>query len=369
MRGVREAAAAAQRNAGQGQEVLRRDMSAAVSQTRTANAREARQRIVERLDAEGADDLAKPLRECGAEFALTCVGCGGRHLTRTRCRKRWCPECARIVSAARLAKYEAAIAAMRAPIFVTLTMQHKRATSSPEDVRALRRALGRLRNRAWFKRKVKGGIASVEVTCGDDGWHPHVHMLVECAWLSVSTPAPDRSYSAAQQRALAAASQKEIVWQWESALGKGKRGGVWISRAGSNVASEVLKYAVKPGVLVDAQWPLAPLLRVLAVSRLISTWGSVRREHQRIASLERETDYTGLICPCGESEWVPEVLTPKCMPCEMTGKVYRLNVKQSREAAARQRSRDDATRALAARVALRDPWTRPAGELASLLSG
>lgn len=270
-----------------------------------------REKVVARLEAEGAEDLARPLRECGTGIGLICTNCGERHETVTRCKKRWCPACARIVSAKRLEKYSGVIDLMRSPIFVTLTMPHTAETSSPDDVRKLRRALGRFRNRAWFKRRVSGGIASIEVTCGENGWHPHVHMLIEARWFSVTVPSPDGRYSKKDREEMQRASQQEILWQWQRALAIDEGGGVFISRARFGVAREILKYAVKPGDLVEAQWPLAPLLRVLSVSRLITTWGSVRKAHQKIASLQDDDEKRSLICSCGESAWLPEELTPR----------------------------------------------------------
>lgn len=264
-----------------------------------------RQRIIERLQNEGAYDLARPLEDCGQGFGLVCQACGVSHETITRCKKRWCPECARIVSAKRLDKYSRAIAAMTSPIFVTLTMPHTAGTSSPLDVRTLRRALTKFRNQRWFRKRVTGGIASIEVTCGENGWHPHVHMLIECRWLSVKSRSPQWRESKKKRAQLMADSQAEVVAKWQKALGLTVGGGVYLTRARENCAVEVLKYAVKPGDLVNAKWPLAPLLRVLAVSRLISTWGSVRRSY---ASQSLEATKTPLVCPCGASSWIPEVV-------------------------------------------------------------
>lgn len=265
----------------------------------------ARQRIIERLQSEGAYDLARPLEDCGQGFGLVCQACGVAHETITRCKKRWCPECARIVSAKRLDKYARAIAAMKSPIFVTLTMPHTADTSSPVDVRTLRRALTKFRNQRWFKKRVTGGIASIEVTCGDNGWHPHVHMLIECRWLSVKSRSPQWRESKKKRAQLMADSQAEVVAKWQKALAITTGGGVYLTRARENCAVEVLKYAVKPGDLAAAKWPLAPLLRVLAVSRLISTWGSVRKAY---ASQSLESSKTPLVCPCGASSWMPEIV-------------------------------------------------------------
>lgn len=288
---------------------LQRQLPPVAPQQRTAL--EVHAALIARLESEGAEDLALPLRGCGDGLALVCQNCGIRHETITHCKKRWCPLCARIVSAKRLDKYAGVIDVMRSPIFVTLTMPHRAETSSPEDVRTLRRALGKFRKKKWYTRRVSGGIASIEVTCGEHGWHPHIHMLIEAKWFSVTVPPPDRSYSPVEQKKMMADSQREVVWQWQQALGIHSGGGVYISRARAGVAREILKYAVKPSDLADSSWPLAPLLRTLAVTRLITTWGSVRKNFQKMASLKKDADKTPAICECGESCWMPEHLLPK----------------------------------------------------------
>jgi hypothetical protein len=318
-------------------------------------------RIIDRLHSEAAPDLAKPLEECGRGFELTCTNCGGVHETVTRCKKRWCPVCARIVSARRLDKYQAVIEQMRSPIFVTLTMQHSADTSSPEDVRKLRRAIGKLRKRKWFAEKVAGGICSIEVTCGANGWHPHAHMLLESRWFSVTTPAPDRSYTRSEIKEMCAASSREVQWQWESCLGG--VGGVKISRARPQVAREVLKYAVKPTELADSQFPLAPLLRVLAVSRLISTWGTVRKAYAHMRSLEQEKNFS-LQCPCGvEPSWIPSEILRSMSKEDREKRVYEFWVSQARNTDHARARRECADYEAQIRIAIKNPGDVPFGRL------
>lgn len=312
-------------------EILFDEVPSGTSSGRSENARACAEKIIARLEAEGAEDLAAPMRLCGEGFALICTSCGKRHEGQRRCKKRWCPVCSRIISAKRIDKYQSAIDTMQSPVFVTLTMQHSAISSSPEDVRVLRRALGRFRNRTWFRRRVAGGIASIEVTCGPNGWHPHCHLLMDCRWFSVSTPAPSSRYNAEQRAEMMRASQAETQWQWESCLPDGVRGGLFVSRAREGVAREVLKYAVKPADLVAAAWPLAPMLRTLAVSRLISTWGSVRQAAIAIASLESEEQSAGMKCQCGASDWTPEMCTPYHEQSRATSAVQAYRTKIAKE--------------------------------------
>lgn len=269
-------------------------------------------RLILRLEAEGAHDLLPPLRECGQPLTLVCQGCGHLRLASKWCGKRWCPRCASRVSAKRLVKYERPLLVMQSPIFLTLTMPHTEETSTPDDIRRLRRAFGALRRRAWWRRRVAGGIASVEVTSGEHGWHPHVHALIDARWLSVTVPPPTRSHSREEVADICTRSQAEVSWQWAACLSV-ETAHIWVSRAKTDrVAREILKYAVKPADLVESSEPIAPMIRTLARSRLISAWGSVRAERLRIQSL---TDEAGLaVCECkrcGDESWIPLECTPR----------------------------------------------------------
>lgn len=326
------------RDSGPSEDLLLGGVQGCASPREAKSQRALAEEIILKLEAEGSYDLAAPMRACGEGFTLICTSCGKQHEGQRRCKKRWCPICARMITAKRIDKYQAAIDTMKSPVFVTLTMQHSAASSSPEDVRMLRRALGKFRNRAWFRKRVAGGIGSIEVTCGENGWHPHCHLLMECRWFAVSTPPPTANYPAAVRKEMMRASQEETLWQWRACLPVGVSGGLFVSRARPGVAREVLKYAVKPSALADATFPLSPMLRTLAVSRLISTWGSVRKAAIQIKSLETEEDTPGLLCGCGASAWIPEEMTPshdKARAVSKTQKYYtelaKLHTRRHRE--------------------------------------
>jgi hypothetical protein len=183
----------------------------------------ARELVVSRLLAEKEDAFAKPLQDCGTGFDLVCSACKSRRPVVLQCKKRWCPSCARILSADRLDRYQASIDAMKWPLLVTLTMPHSADSSDPSDVRKLRRALGKLRRLRWFKRSVSGGITSIEVTCGDNGWHPHAHMLIDCRWMAVTVPEPDYRTSKDKFKSAFKRARKEVAEQWALCLGETTR--------------------------------------------------------------------------------------------------------------------------------------------------
>jgi len=270
-----------------------------------------RERVRERLEAEDAFDLSAPLSACGECFELLCRGCGSGRTAQKQCLKRWCPVCARRIAADRVETYQSAIDSMQWPMMVTLTMPHTAESSEPSDVRALRHALGRLRRLRWFQNKVKGGITSIEVTCGENGWHPHAHLIIDCRWLSVQVPAPPYRCTKRALQKLCKAAREEVGEQWRLCLRADKRVQVAVSRARPDAAREALKYAVKATDLAETQLPISPLLRILRVSRLVSAWGSVRRYRLEEKDREPEEGLPGVKCECGCDSWVPDFVDRK----------------------------------------------------------
>jgi hypothetical protein len=265
-----------------------------------------RERVVARLDDEGRPDLADALRACGEGFEMLCRGCGTARAAQKQCLKRWCPVCARRMAADRVDTYQSAIDSMQWPMMVTLTMPHTADTSCPSDVRALRRALGRLRRLRWFRTKVRGGITSIEITCGANGWHPHAHLVIDCRWLSVQVPSPPYACGQRELQRLCKAARAEVGEQWRLCLRAEQRVQVAISRARPEAAREVLKYSVKAADLVETSLPLAPLLDILKVSRLMSAWGSVRRYKLDRAETDPAPALPSVTCTCGCNSWVPD---------------------------------------------------------------
>jgi hypothetical protein len=192
-------------------------------------------------------------------------------------------------------------------------------------------------------------------------------MLADARWLAVTTPPPDRSYSAAEKKRITEESQRELLWQWQQALGVSRGGGLWLKRATSRTAVEVLKYSVKPADLCEAQYPLAPMLRVLAVSRLITSWGTVRKEAARLAKIERE-DNCSIICPCGSTEFIPEILTPRAEVRDRWRKDKERAESDARRYDITRTRRDNDALEAALATAVGSPWVLRAGQFRKLVT-
>lgn len=260
-------------------------------------ARQLRARLLKRLEAEEADDLTTNFRKCGETFGLTCTSCGEVHDCERRCSKKWCPMCVRKLATKRAEKFRAAVAAMKWPLFVTLTMKNVDDLSF-DAVRKLRRAFGKLRQRKLWKAHVLGGAASIEVTNIGNGWHPHLHAILDCEWLAWRTPKPKPNDSRARKLKLCEQAAKELERVWSKCLGQANSS-IKVKRTnGADVVQEVMKYSVKGSDLVDSPDAVAPVIRCLEATRLVTTFGTLfGKKLLRTESDERPP----LMCKCGAS--------------------------------------------------------------------
>lgn len=260
-------------------------------------ARQLRERLLKRLDQENADELTKNFRRCGETFGLTCTSCGEVHDCERRCSKKWCPMCVRKLATKRAEKFRAAVAAMKWPLFVTLTMKNVDDLSH-DAVRKLRRAFGKLRQRKLWKAHVRGGAASIEVTNIGNGWHPHLHAILDCEWLAWRTPKPKPSDSRERKATLCRKAASELERVWSKCLDQANSSVKVKRTSGADVVQEVMKYSVKGSDLVESPDPIAPVIRCLEATRLVTTFGTLFGK--RLLKAE-EKDRPPLMCKCGAS--------------------------------------------------------------------
>lgn len=194
---------------------------------------------------------------------------------------------------------------MKWPLFVTLTRPNLR-TLTLGDIKHMRRAYRRMRQRVWWTRKVEGGVASLEITNTGKGWHPHIHSVIDCKWLAVKCPAPRPFETRKQIQAKLKQAAAEVGKAWADAM-ELPRASVHIKRAytdktleawdGTNksIAVEVLKYSVKPDDLMECAEPIGDLLRLLGAARLVSSFGSC----YGVKLGDEERPYQPAACDCG----------------------------------------------------------------------
>lgn len=230
-----------------------------------------RAQLIERLEDEGAADLAKSLRSCGADLRLTCTGCGAVTTVQTQCKRRWCPVCQRAISAARMQRFRSASDRMRWPLSIMLS--HANEDNAANVFTTLMPAFKRFRRTTLWKNNVQGGVVSYEVTNRFGTWHDHLHALVDCRWLALETPEPRKHDSRAEQRRKLKAAKHELTTAWAACLGQ-ETAVTWVDRANDGRLIEHIKYTVKGSDLLKCTGAIAPLLRAMKGRRLVQPFGN-----------------------------------------------------------------------------------------------
>lgn len=249
-----------------------------------------------RLWGEGASDLAQMLDKCGEPVRLVCCNCGCKKLAEARCKKRWCPSCAYYIAAERVAKYRAAAERFQWPLFVTLTMRN---TIDVDGLKKVKKAWASMRRRKLITSKVKSGIVGFEITNKGNGWHPHIHALLDCEWLSLKTPPPVRTDSRDKKALKCRAAAEELSALWAKCVGQ-EAASVHIRRGDAQALVEVLKYSVKGSDLIECHDRAEDLIRVMQGMRLITTFGEIRKQMKDQDPEEEDDGHKGAACEqCG----------------------------------------------------------------------
>lgn len=124
--------------------------------------------------------LAKRIADC-CQHPQVCINDEGRAvLSEMRCRSRICPICLRRRVKSITARTTAAVKRMDSPRFLTLTVAHSDQPLRDQLIR-LRRCFANLRRSEAWKKHVRGGTYTVEVTFNRKAhqWHPHLHCIVD----------------------------------------------------------------------------------------------------------------------------------------------------------------------------------------------
>jgi len=265
-----------------------------------AAAEQARQQLLQKLYDEGAISLYNKLNKCGEAVPLNCTECGEPRVGRSRCDQRWCPFCQRALAARTSLRYEKIASECSWPTVISLTTTHS--VISQLGPKQLRRAFTKLRRLRWWKNRVKGGVAAFELTDNGNGWHTHVHALIDCQWLAVDEGAPPVGATKEAIRAKGKRSAKELSEQWSLCVGR--PGSVHVRRVRGGVenmrkaCAEVLKYAVKGTDLAAMKGDAAPVIREMAGSRLVVSWGTFYRH----PAIKRQKPAPAM-CKCGCDSW------------------------------------------------------------------
>ncbi|MBI3604086.1 MAG: protein rep [Nitrospirae bacterium] len=115
--------------------------------------------------------------------SLYCAHCGEKKRITIRCQGRTCPECRRADFWRLMKGYEGLAETMENPKLATFTVPNmKRLTK--EAFLSITRAFKKLFRRKFYQERVRGGIFTVETTNHGNGWHPHLHVLLDADYLA-----------------------------------------------------------------------------------------------------------------------------------------------------------------------------------------
>lgn len=240
------------------------------------------------------------LRCCAVPVSCTGPGCQQHALLVQSCnRRKYCPLCnqrAALQKAARLA------AAIRDPAqlrLVTLTLGPCRLGGLAPSLDRLLKAFRRLRNRAVF-RNIRGGLRVVHVVPKPDGYHVHVHLVVD-GWIE------NRS---------ALGSPLETEWASLTAWSSDQeRRSVTIRRCETPEEVRGALIYVLSGFPLDlayASWPahfpaFSEIITTLHRRKLAVTWGTLRHPlPRRVGSAIARR--SSRLCPSQSS-------APRCRRC------------------------------------------------------
>ena len=141
-----------------------------------------KRRVAEAFHNEGYYQMAQHLSDC-QEVTRQCICTDCLHVfyIQDRCRQRVCPLCSYTASRERGDWIERMCHHMKFPKMLTLTMP--RWTAVPGDgIDYIRACWNQLRASKVFD-KVRGGVYQIELKPKENGWHIHIHAILDCPFL------------------------------------------------------------------------------------------------------------------------------------------------------------------------------------------
>jgi hypothetical protein len=139
--------------------------------------------VASKLRMAGLEEDALCLENCHSYYTVaTCGDCGKVRKFPNRCDRFYCPECANHLQHERQKQIQWWAERITQPKHVVLTIKNVKKLT-PGHVDELRRMFSKLRRRK-FARNWIGGYYGIQVTTGKQGWHLHIHALVDARWIS-----------------------------------------------------------------------------------------------------------------------------------------------------------------------------------------
>jgi DNA-directed RNA polymerase subunit RPC12/RpoP len=204
-------------------------------------------------------------------LTLFCAKCGHKHVVKLRCGDRTCAVCREKDFWRMFKGYLESVEAIKRPKLLTLTLRNVPELKR-EHIRGLRKSFTKLMHRKWYKDRVRGGLQTIEIVNKGNGWHVHMHVLLDAEYLP----------------------QRKIAKDWQEITGDSFM--VDIREAGTvkEGLKYCLKYLSKAPVLSGHEEEYREAVKGL---RLVQPFGTLYGELvMRLPSLP---------CPdCGSVEWI-----------------------------------------------------------------
>ena len=204
--------------------------------------------VIAKLQEFGRLDLASPLKNCHTEESCrVCTGCRRVSVFYNRCERFYCPTCQPRLARERRESVEWWTREIAEPKHVVLTVKNSE-TFSRSYVQWFKQCWGKLRRRK-FARGWRGGFYRLEVTNEKNGWHLHLHALVDCGWINARHLAEEWAKIIGQEFAIV--KVKDVH--------------------GRDYLAEVTKYAVKGNDI--ARWTGAQIAEFVDALSGVKTFG------------------------------------------------------------------------------------------------
>lgn len=222
-------------------------------------------------------DVARQLYDCQeTEVLACCSACGKSWYIIDRCRLRVCPLCSYEVSKQRGDYLKAMTRNMTHPKMLTLTQPLWQ--RDPHDgIKYLRSCFNKLRRNTLFK-DVKGGAYQIELKEKEQGWHIHMHVLLDCPYIPY----------------------QRLFTEWKKILGT-TAPQIQIQAASSPRAREyVCKYAAKSADFDTNTKSIVRWYLATKGERLFATFGAWYNAKIEELDNEKEKPESVSVCPhCG----------------------------------------------------------------------
>lgn len=233
--------------------------------------------VAAKLREFGRTDIAEELEACHRDsWNIVCTGCRKSSKVWNRCDLFFCPRCAPRLSNERHDRCKFWVSKVSRPLHVVLTVGNMRDLSRGVLV-SFCDAWARLRRMVVWE-KVRGGFYRIEVTNEGNGWHLHLHCLIDCDFLC--------------------GKKLSIAWA-KASRGWGKIVKV-LPVTGDSYLREVTKYVVKGDQL--AKWSAADIavfVDTFRGKRTFGVFGSMRGFRQEAKDFAEAQAQDRKACECG----------------------------------------------------------------------